>query len=496
MTCEPAPGYHRQGRLGPCRTRLLEVSMRCSRCQQENPAGVKFCGECGTPFQRLVESIQPPSYADVQRSLTEALEQQTATSEILRVISNSPADYQPVFDTIVRTAGAVCGAVDAVLWTMDGDELVIRAHHGPLPGDIGSRQPIHGSVAGYAVHEARLVHVEDLTEADDFPFGRDLARRLGWRTTLSAPLLREGVAIGAILIRRSEVRPFTDKQIALLKTFADQAAIAIENVRLFGELQEKNRALTLAHRQVTEALEQQTATSEILRVIESSPIDVQPVFDTIVRSAKDLCGALFGALARFDGELVHFVAQHNFPPAALDEVPRIWPTRPSRASGAGRAILDRAVVQIPDIELDPEYGLQRLSRAVGHRSSIYVPMLRNGVPIGVIVVARAEAGLFSTNHVELLKTFADQAVIAIENARLFTELEARNRDLTEALEQQTATSEILRVISSSPTDVQPVFETILRLAAELCGAHHGSLFRFDGVLLHVAVHHNVPPPTR
>src|SRR6266446_3978472 len=176
------------------------------------------------------------------RALTEALEQQTATAEILRVISSSPTDIQPVFETIVRNAGSVCGAVDAMLWTAEGDELVVRAHHGPIPGTIGSRQPVRGSVAGCAMSEARVVHVEDLTEADDFPVGRDIARRLGWRTTLSVPLLLNGAAAGAILIRRSDVRLFTPKEIALLQTFADQAVIAIENVRLFTELEAKNRA--------------------------------------------------------------------------------------------------------------------------------------------------------------------------------------------------------------------------------------------------------------
>ena len=186
--------------------------------------------------------------------LTEALAQQTATAEILRSIAASPTDYQPVFDTIVRNAGSVCGAVDAVLWTAaTGDEIVARAHHGPLPGTIGARQAVRGSVAGAAMSEARVVHVEDLTEAHDFPVGRDLARRLGWRTTLAVPLLLQGAAAGAILIRRSEVRPFTPKEIALLQTFADQAVIATENVRLFTELQEKNHALTQAHAHVTEA---------------------------------------------------------------------------------------------------------------------------------------------------------------------------------------------------------------------------------------------------
>src|SRR5262249_42425388 len=218
------------------------------------------------------------------------------------------------------------------------------------------------------------------------------------------------------------------------------------------------------------------------------------------KSAEQLCNGLFGALVRFDGELVHFVAQHNFSPDALDEVNRIWPTRPSRASKAGRAILERAVVQIPDIEVDSEYGLRRLSRAVGHRSSIYVPLLRDGAPIGVIVVARAEPGLFSDSQVALLKTFANQAVIAIENVRLFTELQEKNRALTEAhvqvteaLDQKTATADILRVIAQSQTDVQPVFEVIVRSASRLCQAANAAVFRTDGqTIMHPAAY-GAPP---
>src|SRR5262245_51524558 len=242
--------------------------------------------------KRLAQALE--QFDTSNRELTEARDQQTATSEILRIIPNSASDYQPVFDTIVRNAGVVCGAADAILWTVDGDELVIHAHHGPLPANIGARQPIRGSVAGYAVHEARVIHIEDVTEADDFPVGRDIARRLGWRTVLSAPLLRGGLPIGALLIRRREVRPFSESQIKLLETFADQAVIAIENVRLFTETKE--------------ALERQTSTSEILRVISSSPTDLQPVFDTIVRSVVRLCGGWSGALYRYDGALVHNVA--------------------------------------------------------------------------------------------------------------------------------------------------------------------------------------------
>ena len=265
--------------------------------------------------KRLAEALKLQTEAQEQlqtrdRELAEAQEQQTATAEILRVISSSPTDYQLVFNTIVCRAGVVCGAVDALLWTVDGDELVVRAHHGPLPATIGGRQPIHGSVAGSAVREARIVHVEDLTEADDFPVGRDLARRLGWRTTLSAPLLCEDMAIGAILIRRSEVRPFTDKQIALLQTFADQAVIAIENVRLFTELQARNQELTVA-------LAQQTATSEVLAIISGAQTYVQPVFEAIVQSARRLCDASYSSVYRLDGQLVHLVAHNHQTPRLL-----------------------------------------------------------------------------------------------------------------------------------------------------------------------------------
>jgi len=223
----------------------------------------------------------------------------------------------------------------------------------------------------------------------------------------------------------------------------------------------------------TEAQEQQTATSEILRVICSSPPDVQPVFDTIVRSAVRLCGGLFSDLYRFDGELIHYVAQHNFTPEALEAAARLFPARPSRALGSGRAILERAVVHIPDIGRDPQYQQQSLSRAIGWRSGLFVPMLREGAPIGVIVVTRAEPGPFSDNEIALMKTFADQAVIAIENVRLFKQLETRNTELTESLDRQPATSEILRVISGSQTDVQPVFDAIVRSAVRLLGGFSG-----------------------
>jgi signal transduction histidine kinase/DNA-binding response OmpR family regulator len=280
------------------------------------------------------------------------------------------------------------------------------------------------------------------------------------------------VAIGTIAIRRAEVAPFTEKQIELLKTFADQAVIAIENVRLFTELQER--------------LEQQTATSEILRVISQSQRDVQPVFETIAASAQKLCEAQIGATLTFDGELINVAALHSMSSEGLEATHRVFPMPPSRGGAAARAILTRGVVYIPDVNQDAEFHLQSLAQAVGLRSALAVPMLRDGSPIGAISVTGAEPAMFSERQIAMLQTFADQAVIAIENTRLFNELESRNRDLTEALEQQTATSEILRVISQSQADVQPVFETIAANARKLCAATFGGVFTFDGALIHFA----------
>src|SRR5437667_232180 len=245
-----------------------------------------------------------------------------------------------------------------------------------------------------------------------------------------------------------------------------------------------------AQKREAEALEQQMATAEILRVISSSPTDVQPVFDTIARSAARLCDGLYGTAHRFDGELVHLTAHHNCAPEVLLALRQAFPMRPDRKMMSGRAILTRAVVHVEDVLADPEYA-QHVGRAGGFRGVLAVPMVRDGSPIGAIVVIRGQPGPFSAGQIELLKTFADQAVIAIENVRLFKELEARTGDLTEALEQQTASSEILRVISSSPTDLQPVLDTIATTAAQLCDAHNGAIFRFDGEVFRPAAKYNV-----
>jgi GAF domain-containing protein len=424
------------------------------------------------------------------RDLTEALEQQTATSEILRVISSSPTDVQPVFDAIAERAGRLCDGIFTGVFKFDGELMHIAAGHNWTPDarrDMERRYPMppgRHQVSGRAVLTRAVVHVPDLLEDPEYP--RELALAGGWRSALSVPMLREGNPIGVINVIRAEVKPFSAKQIELLQTFADQAVIAVENVRLFTELEARNHDLTVS-------LEQQTATGEVLRVIAGAQTDAQPVFDTIAASALRLCAASSCAVFRFDGDLIHVVALQNVNPEGAESVRQAYPAPPSRGNATARAILTRDVVDIPDVREDPEYQLQGMAAAVGFRSVLCVPMLRDGNPIGSISVTGVEVAAFSDNQVELLKTFADQAVIAIENVRLFRELEARNRDLTETLEQQTATAEILRVISSSLTDVRPVFDTIAHSARRLCEADSVGVLTYDGELIHLEALDNANP---
>jgi GAF domain-containing protein/anti-sigma regulatory factor (Ser/Thr protein kinase) len=433
-------------------------------------------------------------YTEVQarnQSLSEALEQQTATANILNVISASPTDLRPVLDAVVESAARFCGATDASLFRLDGDRLRGDAHHGPVhqPPDF-HLSLVPGSVGGRTVLERRTIHVADLqAETGEFPEASVNARRFGFRTTLSVPLMRESTPIGVIQLRRAEVSPFTDKQIALLQTFADQAVIAIENVRLFTELQEKNRALTAAHGQVTEALEQQTATSEILNTIARAQTDAQPVFDTIVRSAASLCAAAFGTFYRFDGQVITLGAHHRLSEVELEISRRVFPRRAARDTAVGRAVMEARVVHIVDVREDPDYGVAPVQEALGYRTVLAVPLLRDGRPIGILAMWRREVRAFSDNQIALLQTFADQAVIAIENTRLFTELETRNRELTDSLTQQTATAEILRVISSSPADLQPVLDTVVESAARYCGATDAQIWRRHGEDLRLVAHH-------
>jgi GAF domain-containing protein len=395
------------------------------------------------------------------------------------MIASSPAELQPVLDAIAERAARLCDAENAAVFRVDGSFYRLAAHFGQIPtATTLAAVPDRGGVIGRAIIDCQTIHVHDLQAAEaEFPRARGIA--LGLRTVLATPLLHGGVAIGAIQIRRREVRPFSDKQIKLLKTFADQAVIAIENARLIHEQQARNRDLT-------EALEQQTATSDVLRVISSSPTDVQPVFDAIVQSATRLCEASFGVAHRFDGQVLTFDAHYNMTPDQVEQTAQRFPTPVTRGSASGRAILDRQVVQIEDVRVDPEYRIFGPQQALNFRTVLAVPLLKDGNAIGTLGMWRREVKPFTENQINLVKTFADQAVIAIENVRLFQEL-------TEALEQQTATSQILGVIASSPTDIQPVLDVVAENAARLCEANDALIYRESEGYAHLAAQFGAIP---
>jgi len=408
----------------------------------------------------------------------EALERQTATAEILQVISNTPTDIQPVLDAVAERAAKLCEATDAIIRRVDGTELRIAAHYGEDPVTVETYPIGLGSVMGRAVLERRTIHVHDITSREsqsEFSDAPVLRHATGHRTMLAVPLVYEGASGGVVIIRRREVRPFADTQIKLLETFAQQAVIAIQNVRLFNETKE--------------ALERQTATAEILRVIASSPSDVQPVFDAIAQNATRICDGFMCGVFRFDGEYIHVAAHHAFSPDALKVLRGAYPCRPDANNIGARSILERRVIHVADLEADQSVPAftRELGRVGGYRSLLAVPMLQGGRALGYFGVSRT-AGGFSGHQIDLLKTFADQAVIAIENVRLFNETK-------EALERQTATADVLKVISESPTDTQPVFDAIAESAARLCEAADCSIFRRDGDRLLLAAHHGPIDPS-
>ncbi|WP_456686785.1 GAF domain-containing protein, partial [Bradyrhizobium sp. P5_C11_2] len=413
----------------------------------------------------------------------EALERQTATADILKVMAASPSDVQPVFDAIAANANRLIGGFSTAVLRYVGGAAHLAAF---TPTDPAGDRVLQSS---FPVPFARFPPYQlvangaaaQLPDTELEPAARDIARARGYRSMLFAPLMSEGEAIGVIIATRRETGAFGEHHVRLLQTFADQAVIAIKNVSLFNATRE--------------ALERQTATADILKVIAASPADVTPVFQAISDSAKALIGGHSSTVTRVIDGMLHLAAFTTDVEAGNADLLGSFPA-PLAASGIhSRVAMSGAFAFRSDMQNEPDLteAMKELARTRGYRSILVVPMLRDGVAIGTIGVTRPEAGPFPDKAITLLKTFADQAVIAIENTRLFNEVQQRTNELTEALEQQTATAEVLSVISSSGGDLVPVFDAMLAKAMQLCGANFGVLNTFDGKSFHSAATYGLPP---
>ena len=411
----------------------------------------------------------------LKRERDEALEQQTATASVLKVISRSAFDLQTVLQTLVESAARLCDAEKALIYQSDGKLYSLAAAHGVSREfeDYVRHHPIfpgRGTTASRAALEGRTIHIPDVL-ADPEYTGADRQSRGNFRSTLGVPLLRGGETIGIFSLLRVDVRPYTEKQIELATTFADQAVIAIENTRLFDEVQAKTCELE-------ESLQQQTATADVLKVISRSVFDLQAVLKALVGSAVGLAGAFSGAICIRDGETFRYRAGGG--PGYSEELQRFIESMrvvPGRGSIPGRVLLSGKVEEIPDVLEDREYKIPLASLGLPARALLGVPLLGKEGIEGSLTLTRREPGRFAPRIIELMQTFADQAVIAIENARLFNETK-------EALERQTATSDILKVIASNPADVQPVFEAIVNSAAKLFEPCAATITTLEGGMLH------------
>src|SRR6516162_8541567 len=411
---------------------------------------------------------------EAQKHLAELVEQQTATSEVLRVISSSQGELEPVFQATLEKAVRICEAKFGNVYRWNGDALSLVASHNTPSTLIEQRRrapfrPSHKTPFGRVISERKTIHVVDAAAEEAYiersPSIVAAVELGGIRTYLAVPMLKGDQLIGIVSIFRQEVSPFTDKQVSLLENFATQAVIAIENARLLSELRQ--------------SLELQTATADVLRVISSSPSDLRPVFNALAENAARLCQGFDVYIQLREGDLVRYVAHYG---GTIPSSVAVGGTRPlTRDLVIGRAMLESKLIHLLDAQAETEEFPEgsAIARRTGYRTIIAVPLIREGYAIGTIAVRRVDARLFSDKEVALLSNFAAEAVIAIENARLLTELGQRTADLSESLEQQKATFEVLKVISSSPGQLEPVFRAILENATRICGAKVGILFRFD-----------------
>jgi GAF domain-containing protein/DNA-binding response OmpR family regulator/anti-sigma regulatory factor (Ser/Thr protein kinase) len=422
------------------------------------------------------------------RKLEEAREQQAATTELLRIISNSPADPQRVFDAIVKSAVRLCEARFGAIFHMDGGLLHLITEYNfsetqrKLLGPMYPMKPNRGHISGRAVLTGAAVQIPDIYADGDYQSAE--AKKSGFRSLLASPLLQSDRAIGSIVIYRTEAGAFTQKQLALLQTFAAQAVIAVENARLLNELRQRTDDLS-------ESLLQQTATADVLKVISRSTFDLKSVLQTLVESAARLTEADKATITRQIDGVFYRSESYGFSAEFMDRV-RSMPVEPDRGNVSGRALLEGRSVHIPDIVADPEWTFIEAHELGGGRTALGVPMLREGVPIGVLALVRSDVRPFTDKQIELIETFADQAVIAIENARLLNELQQRTADLGESLEQQTATADVLKVISSSPGELEPVFQALLENATRICEAKFGTLYLSEGDGFRAVAMHNAP----
>src|SRR5262249_33504899 len=410
--------------------------------------------------------------------LTESLEQQTATSDVLRIISASSGELEPVFEAMLTNAMRICEAKFGHLLLYDGESFH-PAHLGDVPAayrEIWERAPLRPNpktAIGRLAETKQVVQIPDIKADPAYAEGEPLrvatAEIAGARTLLGVPMFKKSQLVGAIIIYRQEVRPFTDKQIELVKNFAAQAVIAIENTRLLNELRH--------------SLEQQTATADVLQVISSSPGELTPVFDAILANATRICEAKFGTLTQVVNGIPRLMFQHGVPTALEDYWRREMP-RPGAQNVLSRVVTTGQAAHVTDYREHRAY-LERDPLAVagvelgGIRTLLVVPMLKDEKTFGTIGIYRQEVRPFDGKQIELVSNFAAQAAIAIENARLLNELRQRTSDLSESLEQQTATSEVLKIISSAPGELNAVFDTILSSATRICDATYGTLLLFE-----------------